>query len=308
MNFIHSRHRVRRIDRYRILCLILLSCMVPPAEAGTGEVMAPAQAALSGSPSRPVMPAPSAPSASAAPGLSPPLAHDRNAEGKIVVSGLVPDNRMKAALLARLSGQTASGQLVDALAVGEAQAPPEWQALLPKLVVPGLTSVRRGSLHIEGRIVTIQGKVASAGMAETIAGELGRELPPGYTLRNQLQTEPADQVILDRTLSNRVVEFQNGSAALTPAGRAIVDEMIAALKKLTPERMAIIGHTDNQGTPAANLHLSQARADAVKAYLVENGMAASGIRTAGMGAAQPVASNASEDGRRRNRRIEFRVE
>lgn len=245
-------------------------------------------------------------------GMEAPMpATESNGAGKVVVSGMVPNEKMKAALLTQLGNLLQPGQLADQLKVGESHAPHEWQALLPRLAVPGLKSISHGMLHIEGKTVSLQGQVASADMAELIGNELRKELPPDYTLRNQLRADSAgkaDQDLLDRTLSNRVIEFQNGSAALTPAGKAIVDEMAFALKKLSLKSVAVIGHTDDQGTSAGNLLLSQSRADAVKAYMVEKGIPASGIRTSGMGAAQPVASNATEDGRRRNRRIEFRVD
>jgi OmpA-OmpF porin, OOP family len=69
----------------------------------------------------------------------------------------------------------------------------------------------------------------------------------------------------------------------------------------------IIGHTDNSGNRASNIALSQARADAVKGYLVAKGISPQQLTTNGVGPDQPVASNDTTDGRARNRRIEFRA-
>jgi len=69
----------------------------------------------------------------------------------------------------------------------------------------------------------------------------------------------------------------------------------------------VIGHTDNTGTREANLALSLARAGAVRSYLAAKGIAAASIAVAGAGPDQPLADNASAEGRARNRRIEFRV-
>ena len=69
----------------------------------------------------------------------------------------------------------------------------------------------------------------------------------------------------------------------------------------------MIGHTDSQGNKATNQNLSQARADAVKAYLIEAGIKGELLSASGQGADRPVASNDSADGRARNRRIEFRM-
>ena len=69
----------------------------------------------------------------------------------------------------------------------------------------------------------------------------------------------------------------------------------------------ISGHTSAEGNHDRNAQLSLARAEAVKAYLVKRGIAAERILTVGHGSDVPVADNGSEDGRRHNRRIEFRI-
>jgi OOP family OmpA-OmpF porin len=92
-----------------------------------------------------------------------------------------------------------------------------------------------------------------------------------------------------------------------PSGLPILDEMAAAMARLPGRRFEIIGHTDAQGRHASNVSLSLARAQAVKTYLVSKGLPADKLSTSGMGPDQPVASNATDEGRARNRRIEFRV-
>jgi outer membrane protein OmpA-like peptidoglycan-associated protein len=100
--------------------------------------------------------------------------------------------------------------------------------------------------------------------------------------------------------------FASGSASLAPSALASLRAMfksIGAKKKLRIE-----AHTDDQGSDAANLALSQRRADAVKKALVGSGIAASRISAVGRGEAAPVADNASADGRARNRRVEITVQ
>jgi OOP family OmpA-OmpF porin len=113
--------------------------------------------------------------------------------------------------------------------------------------------------------------------------------------------------MLDQTLANRVIEFEKGSALLTPSGKRILDDMTDALKRANAKRIDIIGHTDDIGSRSRNMALSTARADSVKIYLVAKGLPSELIATNGMGPDQPIMSNATEEGRRRNRRIEFRV-
>ena len=83
--------------------------------------------------------------------------------------------------------------------------------------------------------------------------------------------------------------------------------MAPILQKLTNKSVAVVGHTDNAGSRASNLALSQSRAEAVKGYLVGKGIDPMNLTTSGVGPDQPLASNATDEGRSRNRRIEFRV-
>lgn len=78
--------------------------------------------------------------------------------------------------------------------------------------------------------------------------------------------------------------------------------------KENPElRIEISGHTDNTGTDAINEKLSQARADAVKNYLMAADVASNRIQSKGYGSLKPIATNETEEGRQTNRRVEFSI-
>jgi OOP family OmpA-OmpF porin len=83
--------------------------------------------------------------------------------------------------------------------------------------------------------------------------------------------------------------------------------MAAALSKLQNRTVDIIGHTDNSGNRMSHIALSQARADAVKGYLITKSIPPQQMTTTGVGPDQPIAPNDTADGRARNRRIDFRV-
>ena len=78
-----------------------------------------------------------------------------------------------------------------------------------------------------------------------------------------------------------------------------------SLQKNVQTDLIIIGHTDNTGTPVQNLDLSLRRAQSVKDYLVTGGVDAARISTQGKGETEPIADNATEDGRAQNRRVEI---
>ena len=75
----------------------------------------------------------------------------------------------------------------------------------------------------------------------------------------------------------------------------------------TNYRIYIAGHTDNVGNAKANQQLSEDRANAVKKYLIDKGIAETRVKTEGFGDTRPVASNKTAEGRQKNRRVEFKV-
>ena len=94
----------------------------------------------------------------------------------------------------------------------------------------------------------------------------------------------------------------------------IVEESYASLEGLTnillvrkDVKIQLDGHTDGDGTEAYNMRLSQNRVEAVKRFLVANGVEESRIKTAFHGESKPIASNSTEDGKARNRRVEMKV-
>ncbi len=101
------------------------------------------------------------------------------------------------------------------------------------------------------------------------------------------------------------VNFQSGSSTLTPDARNVLRTVANQLMVREDLRLRIVGHTDNTGNARFNRRLSQERADAVKQFLVLNGIQGNRLTTEGRGADQPIADNSTEEGRSRNRRIEF---
>jgi len=101
------------------------------------------------------------------------------------------------------------------------------------------------------------------------------------------------------------VNFDTAKATITPESAGTLDAAAAALKAAGDLRVEVAGHTDNVGTPEANLKLSDERAKAVMAGLVERGVPAARLTAKGYGQASPIADNRSEDGRAKNRRVEL---
>jgi len=100
------------------------------------------------------------------------------------------------------------------------------------------------------------------------------------------------------------VLFASGQAQLVEGGRTSLEEVVDLLQTEPDKKIRVEGHTDSRGDAAANLLLSEQRAQAVLDALVSMGVDADRITSLGMGEDFPIASNDDEDGRARNRRVD----
>lgn len=229
------------------------------------------------------------------------------APGQVLVTGAVPDESSKAAMLANLRALYGAERVVDQLSIAPVSLPPNWNGYVQKLINPNLKLITKGEIKIDGTNITLRGEVANEAMRQQIASDIATSLNPSYTVNNGLRVSAAEQNLLDETLARRIIEFDSGKATLTPSGQAILDEMAAALHKVKGKKVEVIGHTDNTGLRESNLALSQARAEAVRFYLAGKGISQDMVTVSGQGPDRPVAENTTADGRARNRRIEFRI-
>ncbi|HWW71839.1 MAG TPA: OmpA family protein, partial [Duganella sp.] len=101
--------------------------------------------------------------------------------------------------------------------------------------------------------------------------------------------------------------FDFDKSAVKPAGKAALDDLLLKLKGMNTEVVVTVGHTDSVGSNEYNQKLSLRRAEAVKAYLVSKGLEASRVYTEGKGETQPLADNATAEGRAKNRRVTVEV-
>ncbi|MGB3110377.1 MAG: OmpA family protein [Psychrobacter alimentarius] len=165
-------------------------------------------------------------------------------------------------------------------------------AALEKLVsdlqaaAPAMTVQAEGPLDLQGEI---DDSLAAADAAMMNLGE---------------NPDPRD---VARALSIQVINFEVDKAVIPDVNKAFLDRAAKIMAEVPDMNLVIIGHTDSQASDAYNMELSRERADSVKAYLVSQGIDESKLSTKGMGETDPIADNSTEQGRFRNRRIEFMV-
>ena len=104
------------------------------------------------------------------------------------------------------------------------------------------------------------------------------------------------------------IEFSSGKATIRRASHGLLDKIAAVMTRYAGiKKIQVKGYTDSDGDDAMNLELSQARVDAVVAYLVDAGIAADRLEAKGYGEANPIGDNATADGKAMNRRVEFEI-
>ncbi len=116
-----------------------------------------------------------------------------------------------------------------------------------------------------------------------------------------IRYEPAKSYTLED------VQFDTGKSTLRASSFQALDDLVGAMRLKPQMRLEIAGHTDALGDETANLRLSQARAEAVVAYLVKKGINPKRLMATGYGESQPIADNETAEGRQENRRTEARI-
>jgi outer membrane protein OmpA-like peptidoglycan-associated protein len=124
-------------------------------------------------------------------------------------------------------------------------------------------------------------------------------------LQQELAALKATQTERGLVLTLGDVLFETGKAALRPGALQNLYPLVTFLQKYPERRVVIEGYTDSVGSDAYNLDLSERRADAVRDFLLHNGVNPAQLTTRGYGKASPVASNATAEGRQQNRRVEL---
>jgi len=248
-----------------------------------------------------------------------------NDDGIIRFSGAVHDEETRNSIIAALRAVYGADRVQGDIAIDLNRGAAPWmlnfRSALGNLRSPGLQAL------FEGNSINLGGIVNDADrdrISTSLRGVFGSGIVFGSIADRvgSLITDANDRVLtnlsalrsgfnatdLVNALNLSIINFASGSSDIPAGANGLLAAAAARIKQLAPGTVIEIGgHTDNTGDAAANVALSQARADAVRNALLKAGVDPANLVAKGYGSAQPVASNDLLEGRFRNRRIEYRV-
>ena len=237
-----------------------------------------------------------------------------NTAGKVAVSGQLPSDADRKRLMDALTAAFGAGNVSGDITVDANTLPAGWIdkliSVLPDLKATGL------KFGFDGDKLTIDTSALPEDQRFAITEKL-RKVFGGYAITGLWDRATAalaglksgfSAADLIKALNLMNIYFETDSAKITADSMEVLQRAADAIKGAPAgTRIEIGGHTDNTGDAASNVTLSQQRADAVMAKLGELGVSSAMLTAKGYGQDKPIADNNTEEGRARNRRIEFNV-
>ena len=265
--------------------------------------------------------------------------------GALVLSGHAPSAEARNSVFARARMLFPASDVSGVLDVARGGPPEEDWLAAASVSLNALARLDEGAIEANGAVFTLSGRTAEPGLEGDLR-RLMEALPAGVVGRADIETlappppttpppqtsaiedliaaataappaptpepPPPDANEICRARIGAIIErqrigFASARSDVDADGREQLRALADALTECPQFRLEIIGHTDSSGGASRNLSLSQYRADAVAAFLAAVGVDASRLEARGVGASRPLVSNATPEGRERNRRIELNL-
>lgn len=252
----------------------------------------------------------------------------------ITLTGSLATTRSKSELAAAVKAQWLNATLDDKTNVVDGAGTPDMSVI--GNVLSAADTIPDFGLSVDGATITLMGTAPNLDVAGEVQSAASLSFP-GAKLANNIQIPapggpvappaqapssapapapapapaatggPCAKVQAEVTeLLRTPIGFVTGGSQMTGESRRMLGQVADKIKGGCPNgTVTVVGYTDNEGSDAVNLKLSDTRAKAVAAALVSNGVLAAKVTARGAGAANPIADNSTEDGRAKNRRVEI---
>jgi peptidoglycan-binding protein ArfA len=246
-----------------------------------------------------------------------PLSITRNGN-EFVLSGEFPDDSAKGALIKALNVSLAPGvTIIDQIRINPNIDALDFSKAAP--IFKDSASIPDFGLTVNGDTITVTGTAATQDQKNAVEQDAARtwsnlnvvgKLAVNGPVSPTGPPAPASCSGLAAAINavtGGPITFANDGFSVTPAADQILSQVADKLKACPTAHAAINGYTDNSGTEAINLSLSNQRAQTVANFLIAHGVAGSQLVVKGLGSVNPVAPNETPEGRAKNRRVEIVV-
>ena len=269
-----------------------------------------------------------------APTVSPFVWDAKLETGQVLLSGYVPSDKTRDAILAEAKRRFAGRQVVDRMEIAGG-APKEWD----RTVTVSLTQLARldtGQARLSDGELVLTGMAADEPTATSVAKALRTGIPTSYKALDKIgfippkpvETPPppapslpvaaapaakpivevnACQQLLNDVARDGMIRFETAKSTLHEESFATLDKLAEAANRCPKAKIEVAGHTDSDGPATINDRLSEDRASSVSRYLSGKGVEQARIIVVGYGASKPLVPNDSAANKAKNRRIEFFV-
>lgn len=238
--------------------------------------------------------------------------------GSLVLRGSLPNERSKAIILEQAHALSAKTRMrvIDQFIVDKQVKAAVWMDTVPQfLPILGLM-VERGSIIIDGRSLVVNGQVAGHREKAEVLQAAAQAIRAGLRIEDRVAVVPmtssssaavplsALPLLLNQILAKSSIEFEPKSAVISTKGQAVLDQIVALLRRAPGTPIEIAAHTGNVGEAEYNLQLSRRRAEAVKQYLTNHGLT-NAFTPIGYGSTRPLSHGKQQQDFQRNERIEL---
>jgi OmpA-OmpF porin, OOP family len=235
-----------------------------------------------------------------------------------VLSGYLSDNALKSEILSILEGGSLKGKIRDELRI--VPGAPANFAGAAKSAAQSILRLDMGVARLSDQTVTVQGMTCRDLIKGEVENSVRIEQPQGFAGRADISLRQTGCLIdapntcqadLDNLTKRNAILFQQGKVDLETSAttETAIGDLVTILNKCPTAAIRIEGHTNRDGERYGydNQALSESRATVVLAELVKRGIAAGRLSTNGYGSKNPLLPHNSDDGREKNRRVQFTV-